>query len=77
MKRNVGGFQVVSWIGDHNPPHVHVYKNNVLVAKFNLRDKVFMFVKDGYAASVAAALRKAKLLWAGTVGDDEGQEDRA
>ena len=62
MKRNVGGFQIVSWIGDHNPPHVHVYESNKLVAKFNVRDKVFMFVVDGFAGRVTKALRKAKLL---------------
>lgn len=62
MKRNVGGFQLVSWIGDHNPPHVHIYKNNILVAKFNLRDKVFMFIDDRYRGRITKALHRAKLL---------------
>jgi hypothetical protein len=31
-----GNFIFVTWIGDHAPRHVHVFKHNKLVVKFDL-----------------------------------------
>jgi hypothetical protein len=31
-----GGFVFVTWLGDHSPRHVHVYRNGVLVVKWDL-----------------------------------------
>lgn len=31
-----GGFIFVTWIGDHAPRHVHVYRDGVLVVKWDL-----------------------------------------
>ena len=32
----------LTWIGDHTPRHVHVYRNGKLVLKWNLDDSVPM-----------------------------------
>jgi hypothetical protein len=31
-----GNFIFVTWIGDHSPRHVHVYRDGKLVLKWNL-----------------------------------------
>jgi len=31
-----GGFVFLSWIGDHGPKHVHVYRDGRLVVKWDL-----------------------------------------
>ena len=31
-----GNFVFVTWIGDHSPRHVHVYRNGKLVVKWDL-----------------------------------------
>lgn len=31
-----GGFIFVSWIGDHSPRHVHVYRDGRLIVKWDL-----------------------------------------
>jgi len=31
-----GGFVFLSWIGDHGPRHVHVYRDGRLVVKWDL-----------------------------------------
>lgn len=31
-----GGFVFVTWIGDHGPRHVHVYKDGRLILKWDL-----------------------------------------
>lgn len=31
-----GGYVFVSWIGDHDPRHVHIYKDGKLLAKWDL-----------------------------------------
>ena len=33
-----GNFIFVSWIGDHSPRHVHVYKDGKLVVKWDLEN---------------------------------------
>ena len=35
-KERRGGYVFVSWIGDHSPRHVHVYKGGRLVLKWDL-----------------------------------------
>jgi len=35
-KERRGGYVFVSWIGDHSPRHVHVYRNGRLVLKWDL-----------------------------------------
>lgn len=62
MRRQSGSLTITSWIGDHEPPHVHVYRDGLLVAKFNTRDKVFMMLRAGYKGRVVKALKKANLL---------------
>ena len=37
-----GGYVFVTWIGDHAPHHVHVYRDGRLVVKWNLEDEVSM-----------------------------------
>lgn len=37
-----GGYVFLSWIGDHSPRHVHVYKDGSLVVKWDLDDQVAM-----------------------------------
>ena len=32
----------VTWIGDHAPRHVHVYRDGRLILKWNLEDRVPM-----------------------------------
>jgi hypothetical protein len=31
-----GGFVFLSWVGDHGPKHVHVYRDGCLVVKWDL-----------------------------------------
>ncbi|MBU1948141.1 MAG: DUF4160 domain-containing protein [Candidatus Eisenbacteria bacterium] len=31
-----GGYVFLTWIGDHSPRHVHVYRNGQLVLKWDL-----------------------------------------
>jgi hypothetical protein len=31
-----GGFVFITWIGDHDPRHVHVYRDGKLVLKWDL-----------------------------------------
>ena len=37
-----GNYVFVSWIGDHAPRHVHVYKDGKLVVKWDLDNRVTM-----------------------------------
>ena len=37
-----GGYIFITWIGDHSPYHVHVYKNGKLVVKWNLEHNLPM-----------------------------------
>jgi hypothetical protein len=34
-----GGFVFLTWIGDHAPRHVHVYRNGRLVLKWDLDNR--------------------------------------
>jgi Domain of unknown function (DUF4160) len=31
-----GGFVFLTWVGDHSPRHVHVYRDGMLVVKWDL-----------------------------------------
>lgn len=37
-----GGYVFVTWIGDHSPYHVHVYRDRELVLKWDLENDVPM-----------------------------------
>ncbi len=37
-----GGYIFVTWVGDHPPRHVHVYKDGRLVVKLDLQNFVVM-----------------------------------
>jgi hypothetical protein len=37
-----GGFIFITWIGDHSPYHVHVYKDGQLIVKWDLENNVAM-----------------------------------
>ena len=40
-----GGYVFVSWIGDHDPKHVHIYKDKKLVGKWDLQNNKIMVGK--------------------------------
>lgn len=42
VKIRRGNFIFISWIGDHPPRHVHVYKDGVLVVKRDLENQQAM-----------------------------------
>lgn len=37
-----GGYIFVTWVGDHSPRHVHVYRDDTLVVKWDLENQVPM-----------------------------------
>lgn len=37
-----GGYVFLSWIGDHTPEHVHVYKNGKLIVKWDIENNIAM-----------------------------------
>ena len=37
-----GGFVFLTWIGDHTPRHVHVYRDGKLVVKWDLENRQAM-----------------------------------
>jgi hypothetical protein len=40
-----GGYVFLTWKGDHSPRHVHVYRDGVLVVKWDLDDNKPMIGK--------------------------------
>ena len=34
-----GGYVFIAWIGDHSPRHVHVYREGVLILKWDLENR--------------------------------------
>jgi len=34
-----GGYIFITWVGDHSPRHVHVYRDGKLVVKWDLDNK--------------------------------------
>jgi hypothetical protein len=41
-KTTRGNYIFLTWIGDHDPRHVHVYKGKKLVLKWDLTNRVVM-----------------------------------
>ena len=39
-KTKAGGYIFVTWIGDHDPRHVHVFRDGQLVVKWDLENGV-------------------------------------
>ena len=37
-----GGYVFLTWIGDHTPRHVHVYRDGKLVVKWDLENGIAM-----------------------------------
>lgn len=37
-----GGYVFTLWKGDHDPRHVHIFRDGKEIAKWNLRDSVLM-----------------------------------
>lgn len=37
-----GGYVFLSWIGDHSPRHVHVYRNGKLIVKWDIENNMAM-----------------------------------
>jgi len=37
-----GGYVFITWVGDHGPRHVHVYKDGDLVLKWDLENRLPM-----------------------------------
>ena len=37
-----GGYIFLTWVGDHSPRHVHVYRDGKLVVKWDLENRVPM-----------------------------------
>jgi hypothetical protein len=48
-----GGYIFVTWIGDHPPRHVHVYRDGILIVKWDLDHDLPM---TGYAGPAVVAL---------------------
>jgi hypothetical protein len=38
-KQRRGGYVFITWIGDHPPRHVHVYRDRTLIVKWDLDNK--------------------------------------
>jgi hypothetical protein len=54
-----GGYVFVTWSGDHGPSHVHVYRNGVLVVKWDLENNIPMKGKaTGKILKLIAELRQ-------------------
>jgi hypothetical protein len=54
-----GGYEFVRWVGDYDPAHVHVYRDGVLVLKWNLELEVAM---QGHATRrVVSLIRELRL----------------
>ena len=37
-----GGYVFITWIGDHTPRHVHVYRDGKLIVKWDLENSTAM-----------------------------------
>lgn len=58
-----GGYVFIAWVGDHDPKHVHVFKNGKEVLKWNLEARVAI---EGKATKrvkklIAGLLKEGKL----------------
>jgi len=50
------GFQFVTWVGDHPPRHVHIYRNGRLVAKYDLENR--QVVKGKASAKLSKCIKE-------------------
>jgi hypothetical protein len=58
-----GGYIFITWIGDHPPRHVHIYRNGKLVLKFDLeRWKIMEGRINGKLFNILTELRQEGLL---------------
>jgi len=62
FRKKAGGYVIIQWDSDHPPMHVHVYRDRVCVARFNLEDEEFMEVDLKHRGRIIKALKKAGLL---------------
>ena len=53
-----GGYVFNTWIGDHSPYHVHVYKDGELVVKWDLEHEVAM--KGKASAKIRKLIRELR-----------------
>ncbi|HEY7516775.1 MAG TPA: DUF4160 domain-containing protein [Methylomirabilota bacterium] len=51
-----GGYVFLSWVGDHPPRHVHVYRSGRLVVKWDLDNRRAM--KGAASRKILALLRQ-------------------
>jgi hypothetical protein len=47
-----GGYIFVTWKGDHSPRHVHVYRDGVLIVKWDLDNRKPMVGKSTHRVRV-------------------------
>jgi hypothetical protein len=58
-----GGFVFITWKGDHPPRHVHVYRDGVLVGKWDLEKREPMKGKcSGHIRGLIVELEEEGLL---------------
>lgn len=58
-----GGYQFVTWIGDHAPRHVHIYDGKKFIAKWNLeRNEVIVGSVNRKIVKIIKDLQKEGLL---------------
>jgi len=58
-----GGYVFITWVGDHDPKHVHVFRDGKEVLKWNLEAQVVIEGKVTKKISnlIAELLREGKL----------------
>tara|TARA_Y100000590_G_scaffold323369_1_gene366350 strand:- start:66867 stop:67061 length:195 start_codon:yes stop_codon:yes gene_type:complete len=62
-KLKKSGYIFITWIGDHDPYHVHIFKDGKEIAKYNLEDNVVIKGKiNNKILKAIAELRKEKRL---------------
>lgn len=58
-----GGYLIRQYATDHDPPHVHVYRDRKLIAKVVIPDGTFMFLTSkSHRGRILAALRQCDLI---------------
>jgi hypothetical protein len=58
-----GGYIFITWVGDHAPRHVHVYKDGKLIVKFDVEQwKVMSGKISGRIFTLLTKLRREGLL---------------
>ena len=58
-----GGYVIRLYPNDHPPPHVHVFKDGILVARYDLKNRRFMAGSEPrHFGRIEKALRGAGLI---------------